>query len=99
MLQQDMKHKEIRIHPTQKPVALYHWLFSKFAKRGMRILDTHLGSGSHAIACRDAGVNLTASEIDEEYYNAACERIEREFQQQTLPLISEPQPQQAELAV
>ncbi len=75
MLQQDMKNKEVRIHPTQKPVALYKWLLDKYAKQGDKILDTHLGSGSIAIACHDYGFELTACEIDEEYYNMAIKRI------------------------
>jgi len=77
MLQQNMKHKEIRIHPTQKPVALYKWLLTNYAKPGQTILDTHLGSGSIAIACDDYGYDLTAYEIDKEYFEAATERIER----------------------
>ena len=74
-LQGFMKEKEIRIHPTQKPVALYKWLLSKYAKPGWKILDTHLGSGSHAVACYDMGFPLTACEIDEDYFSAAVERL------------------------
>jgi site-specific DNA-methyltransferase (adenine-specific) len=77
MLQGDMKNKEARIHPTQKPVTLYKWLLSKYAKQGWKILDTHFGSGSIAVACNELGFNLTASEIDEDYFNAACKRIQR----------------------
>jgi site-specific DNA-methyltransferase (adenine-specific) len=73
-----------RIHPTQKPVKLYDWLLRNYAKEGDTILDTHLGSGSHAIACHYAGYHLTACEIDAGYYEAACERIKRETLQQTL---------------
>lgn len=75
MLQEDMKNKEVRIHPTQKPVALYKWLLDKYAKQGDKILDTHLGSGSVAIACHDYGFELTACELDKEYYDKAVERI------------------------
>jgi site-specific DNA-methyltransferase (adenine-specific) len=75
MLQGDMKNKEIRIHPTQKPVALYKWLLDKYAKQGDKILDTHLGSGSIAIACHDYGFDLTACELDKEYFNKAMQRI------------------------
>ena len=64
-----------RIHPTQKPVALYKWLLSKYAKEGDKILDTHLGSGSIAIACHDLGFDLTACELDTDYYNAAMKRL------------------------
>ena len=73
-----------RIHPTQKPVGLYKWLLANYAKPGQRILDTHLGSGSHAIACYYAGMHLTACEIDEDYFKAASERIERETAQTVL---------------
>jgi len=65
-----------RIHPTQKPVALYKWLLKNYANEGDKILDTHLGSGSIAIACHDLGFNLTACELDTDYYNAAMKRIE-----------------------
>jgi site-specific DNA-methyltransferase (adenine-specific) len=75
MLQGDMKNKETRIHPTQKPVALYKWLLDKYAKQGDKILDTHLGSGSIAIACHDYGFDLTACELDKEYFDKAMERI------------------------
>lgn len=75
MLQGNMKNKEIRTHPTQKPVALYKWLLDKYAKEGDKILDTHLGSGSIAIACHDYGYDLTACELDKDYYDAAMKRI------------------------
>lgn len=77
MIQHDMKNKEIRIHPTQKPVALYKWLLDKYAKPGDKILDTHLGSGSIAIACHDYGFDLTACELDPEYYSAAMKRLQQ----------------------
>ena len=66
----------IRIHPTEKPIYLYKWLLSNYAKEGDKILDTHLGSGSIAIACHDLGFDLTACELDTDYYNAAMKRIE-----------------------
>ena len=66
---------EERIHPTQKPVALYKWLLSNYAKQGDKILDTHLGSGSIAIACHDYNFDLTACELDKEYFEAAMKRI------------------------
>lgn len=65
-----------RIHPTQKPVTLYKWLLDKYAKPGDKILDTHLGSGSIAIACHDYGFDLTACELDPEYFASAIKRIE-----------------------
>jgi site-specific DNA-methyltransferase (adenine-specific) len=64
-----------RIHPTQKPVELYQWLLSNFSKQGDKILDTHFGSGSIAVACNELGFELTASEIDKNYFNAAYKRI------------------------
>lgn len=72
-----------KIHPTQKPVELYAWLLATYATSGQRILDTHLGSGSHAIAAHYAGVHLTACEIDPDYFKAASERIARETRQKT----------------
>lgn len=67
--------KSIRIHPTQKPVALYEWLLINYAKEGDKILDTHLGSGSIAIACHNLGFDLTACELDKDYYKAAIKRL------------------------
>ena len=64
-----------RIHPTQKPVKLYEWLLMNYAKEGDRILDTHLGSGSIAIACHNLGFALVGCELDEDYYNGACTRL------------------------
>ena len=77
MIQGNMKHKEARIHPTQKPVALYKWLLSNYAKDGNTILDTHVGSGSIAIACWDAGFDLVGYEVDKDYHGAACARLGR----------------------
>jgi len=77
MRQGDMKNKEHRIHPTQKPVALYKWLLKNYAKEGDTILDTHLGSGSIAIACWDMGFDLTGYELDPDYYAAAVVRVEK----------------------
>jgi site-specific DNA-methyltransferase (adenine-specific) len=84
MLQQNMKDKEDRIHPTQKPVALYKWVLENYAEKGSKILDTHLGSGSIAIACWDMGYDLTAYEVDKEYYDNACKRLEMHKAQLTL---------------
>ncbi|MDV4130779.1 site-specific DNA-methyltransferase [Elizabethkingia anophelis] len=69
------KKTDPRIHPTQKPIELYKWLLDKYAKSGDKILDTHLGSGSVAIACFDYGFELTACELDKDYYDSACKRI------------------------
>jgi len=73
-----------KIHPTQKPIKLYEWLLMNYAKEGDKILDTHLGSGSIAIACHNLGFDLTACELDTEYYNAAIKRIENHKAQQRL---------------
>jgi len=75
MLQGDMKNKEARIHPTQKPVKLYEWLLTKYAKKGQRILDTHLGSGSSAIAAHYFGVDFVGCELDKDYFEAAQNRF------------------------
>ena len=81
MIQGDMANKESKIHPTQKPIQLYKWLLKNYAKPGDKILDTHMGSGSIAIACHYSGNPLVACEIDKDYYTAALERIERETRQ------------------
>ncbi|MHB8914927.1 MAG: DNA-methyltransferase [Thiobacillus sp.] len=73
-----------RIHPTQKPVKLYEWLLTNYAKPGDRILDTHLGSGSSAIACNNLGFDIVGCELDEDYFNAACKRIEQAAAQERL---------------
>jgi site-specific DNA-methyltransferase (adenine-specific) len=70
-----------KIHPTQKPYNLYEWLLMNYAKEGDKILDTHLGSGSIALACHNLGYDLTACELDKEYYEAAMKRIEQHKQQ------------------
>lgn len=80
MLQENMKHKEDRIHPTQKPVALYSWLLHNYAKTGDKIIDTHLGSGSSAIAAYKTDFDFVGCELDKDYYDSACKR----FKQQTL---------------
>ena len=70
-----------RFHPTQKPVALYAWLLNKYAKQGDKILDTHVGSASSLIACENLGFEYLGFEIDKEYYQKACERLEVERSQ------------------
>lgn len=71
-------------HPTQKPIKLYEWLLMKYANENDKILDTHLGSGSIAIACHNLGYELTGCELDKDYYEAAMKRIEQHKQQQRL---------------
>jgi site-specific DNA-methyltransferase (adenine-specific) len=84
MLQGDMKNKEKRIHPTQKPKQLYKWLLQNYAKKGDKILDTHGGSGSIAIACYLLGLELTIIEKDEDYFNAMLKRFKLETAQKQL---------------
>jgi len=84
MIQGDMKNKEVRIHPTQKPVKLYEWLLMNYAKEGDKILDTHLGSGSIAIACHNLGFDLTACELDTDYFEQAMKRINNHKAQKRL---------------
>ncbi len=84
MLQGNMKEKEDRFHPTQKPIKLYTWILENYAKQGDKILDTHVGSGSSLIACARMGFEAWGWEIDPDYYHASVERIERELAQGTL---------------
>jgi site-specific DNA-methyltransferase (adenine-specific) len=71
-------------HPTQKPVALYEWLIANYANEGQKILDTHLGSGSNAIACNNLGYELTACELDKDYFDASVKRIKQAAAQERL---------------
>ena len=75
---------EVRLHPTQKPIYLYKWILDLYAKEDFKILDTHLGSGSIAIACHDYKFELIACELDKEYYNKAIQRIINQTNQQKL---------------
>ena len=85
MIQGDMKNKEVRFHPTQKPVKLYQWLLQNYAKPEFKVLDTHLGSGSSAIAAHYFGVaEFVGTELDEDYYKACCERFENATAQEAL---------------
>lgn len=93
--------KEERIHPTQKPVALYEWLLNNYAKKGDKILDTHLGSASSIIACKKLGFEYMGFELDKEYFDKAKERIEK-FESQgnlfgILNQIEQPKPKQESL--
>ncbi len=81
MLQGDMKNKEQRIHPTQKPVKLYEWLLKNYAKDGEKILDTHLGSASSAIAAHRMGFEFFGTELDSDYFQASIARFQRETAQ------------------
>ena len=80
-------HKEQKkIHPTQKPVELYEWILMNYAKQGDRILDTHLGSGSIAIACHNLGFDLVGCELDADYFNAAQKRLKQHQSQLRIPM-------------
>jgi site-specific DNA-methyltransferase (adenine-specific) len=88
---------ESRIHPTQKPVALYKWLLSRYAKPGDRIIDTHLGSGSSRIACHDMGFDFVGCEIDKDYFEAEEKRYSDHVSQ--LDLIKPEEIQQLQFAI
>ena len=90
MLQGNMKNKEIRIHPTQKPVALYAWLLNNYAKKGDKILDTHVGSASSLIACHKLGFEYIGFELDEDYFKSATARLEAVKAQ--ISIFDEPEP-------
>ncbi len=79
-----VQNRDERIHPTQKPTKLYEWLLQNYAKEGDKILDTHLGSGSIAIACHNMKYDLTACELDKEYYHKAMKRLKEHTAQQRL---------------
>ena len=84
MLQENMKDKEERIHPTQKPTSLYDWILLNYAKEGDKILDTHLGSGSSRIAAYRNGFHFVGFEIDKDYYEAQEKRFKTELMQPRL---------------
>ena len=84
MLQGNMSDKEIRSHPTQKPVQLYKWLLKNYAKPGDKILDTHLGSGSSRIAAHKAGFDFTGCELDKDYFEAQEKRFKEYLSQGVL---------------
>lgn len=84
MLQQDMKNKEIRLHPNQKPKALYQWILTNYARPNDLILDTHVGSASSLIACESMGFNYVGFELDPDYYAAAKNRMSKGIQLQML---------------
>ncbi len=86
MIQEDMKSKQKRIHPTEKPIALYRMLLQDYAKKGDVILDTHSGSGALAIACYFEGYDFIAIEIDKEYWRKSVKRLE-EYRSQKLLFI------------
>lgn len=90
MIQGNMAKKENRIHPTQKPIPLYEWLLTNYAKQGHRILDTHLGSGSSAIAAHNLGFEFVGTELDKDYFDGAVKRLRQAYSQPRL--FDEPKP-------
>jgi len=84
MIQYDMKNKEDRFHPTQKPIKLYRWLIKNYTEDCKSILDTHLGSGSSAIAAHEWGGVFVGCELDKDYYTAACKRFKEQTAQTKL---------------
>ena len=86
-LQGDMKNKETKYHPTQKPVALYKWLLSNYAKQGDKILDTHVGSASSLIACHDMGFDAVGFELDADYYKQSKQRLDDFIRQPRLDIV------------
>lgn len=86
MIQYDMKNKEDRFHPTQKPIKLYRWMLKNYAEPGMKILDTHLGSGSSRIAAHDMGFEFWGYELDKDYFDAQEKRFKLHTSQLTIAL-------------
>ena len=93
----DKSKNEPRIHPTQKPVALYEWTLANYARPGFRVLDTHLGSGSSAIAANNMGVSFVGIELDRSMFDAACDRIQRAQAQGQMFTQEQPKPEQIDL--
>jgi site-specific DNA-methyltransferase (adenine-specific) len=98
MLQGNMKDKEPRIHPTQKPIPLYKWLLTKYAKPGDKILDTHVGSASSLIACHQMGFQYWGFELDPDYYKAASDRLDKTKAQASI-FDAQPKVNQEQLSV
>ena len=97
MLQQDMKNKEVKIHPTQKPVALYKWILQNYAKQGDKIIDTNLGSQSSRIAAYEMGFDFYSCELDEDYFNEGNTRFENAIKQTSLFTFAEQTVEQLKL--
>lgn len=93
----DKRRNEPRVHPTQKPVALYEWLLDNYAKAGQKILDTHLGSGSSAVAARSRGFEFAGIELDPGHFEQACRRVERAARQVQLFTPTAPKAEQMRL--
>jgi site-specific DNA-methyltransferase (adenine-specific) len=97
MLQGDMKNKENRLHPTQKPVALYKWILKNYAKPNDLILDTHVGSASSLIACHDMGFDAVGFELDPDYYKASKQRLDDFMRQPRLEQIMQEHREQVDM--
>ena len=97
MIQGDMKNKEKRIHPTQKPVALYRWLLDNYAKPNDRILDTHAGSFSSAVACKEKGFSGVFCELDKDYFKDGKARVDKASRQYELTEVIKETPENIEL--
>lgn len=97
MIQFDMRNKEQRMHPTQKPVALYKWLLTNYAHPGDKILDTHVGSASSLIACYDMGFDAVGFELDPDYYRESKARLEYFMKQPKIEEIIQTEREQMEL--
>ena len=76
MLQEDMKHKDIRVHPTQKPLGVLKWMLNKYSEKGMSVLDPFMGSGTTGVACKELGRNFIGIEIEPKYFEIAKRRID-----------------------
>jgi site-specific DNA-methyltransferase (adenine-specific) len=86
MLQGDMKHKQVRIHPNEKPIALYKWILDNYAQKGDKILDTHVGSASSLVACYERGFEAYGYELSETYYDLAVKRLQDVMAQMRMEL-------------
>ena len=86
IFRKSVQDEQNKIHPTQKPVALYQWLLTNYAKKGQRIFDSHLGSGSSAIAAHYFGVDFVGCELDKDYFEAAKARFDMATKQLAIDL-------------
>ena len=97
MLQGNMKDKEIRIHVTQKPIALYRWILTNYAKQGDKIFDSHMGSQSSRIAAYDLGFDYWGCELDTDYFNDGCNRFNNHISQLRIDIPVQPNVEQSKL--
>ena len=97
MLQGDMKNKQIRIHPNEKPIALYRWILTNYAKQGDKIFDSHMGSQSSRIAAYDLGFDYWGCELDTDYFNDGCNRFNNHISQIRIDIPVQPNVEQNKL--